>query len=153
MHLPDNSTLICYYYLHANCLYSERYTFLFISWVIIPCLKSPTAFFDCWLSVVFFVVPQSFTIDSHLWGWDSFEIRQFQDHFPSFFFYRLCLFPPWFGSTHIYLHISGIAGSCFVVELSAIAAGNTHSSPLENSVDSYVELSLNQIELLQWYSF
>jgi hypothetical protein len=87
--------------------------------VNIPCFKSLAAFF---------VVPQFFTIDFHPWGSDSFEIRQFQDNFPSLFFYRLCLFPAQFGSAHIYLHISGIAGSCFVVELSAIAAGNTRAS-------------------------
>lgn len=127
--------------------------FLLISLVIISCLKSVAALFDFVYSFMLFVVPQSFTIDSCRWGWDSFEIRQFQDHFPTLSFYRLCLFSACFGSTHIYLHTSGIAGSFFVEELSTIAAGNTHASSLESDIDSYVELPLNQVEPLQWYSF
>jgi hypothetical protein len=48
-----------------------------------------------------------------------------------------------------YLHISRIAACYFVAKLSTIAAENTHTPALENDIDSYVELSLNQIELLQ----
>lgn len=33
-----------------------------------------------------------------------------------------------------------------------MAAENTHTPALENDIDSYFELYLNQIELLQWYA-
>ena len=33
-----------------------------------------------------------------------------------------------------------------------MAAENTQTPPLENDIDPYLELYLNQIELLQWYS-
>lgn len=48
-----------------------------------------------------------------------------------------------------YLHISRIASCYFVVKLSAMAAENTQTPALENDIDSYFELYLNQIELLQ----
>jgi hypothetical protein len=35
LQLPDNYTWIFHYYLHANCLHSERYTFVFLSFGLI----------------------------------------------------------------------------------------------------------------------